>query len=274
MGADIIKRALCYPIKLIAQNAGVNGSVVMNEVMKNLDRPVSLEPGWKLGVLGCIGNCKPHPLEKHGFISHVVASGHCRPCMRGGRHSLPTASEVSGTTAGIRVTSFARLSLCPALPVAAAINQWLGAYAIPSATPNRSINFTLINACSTTVTTPPRTALRTSWRQASSTPPRWSGEWPERLARHATRSGKFGADGSTNHTVHLGALHVLPVPGPGRTGIPTVPGHARTPPPPHIVTTTTTTPPPSSPPAFAAAPWRTPCRWPRPSCWRTWWSPS
>ncbi|PNW70983.1 hypothetical protein CHLRE_17g741450v5 [Chlamydomonas reinhardtii] len=39
MGADIIKRALCYPIKLIAQNAGVNGSVVMNEVMKNLDRP-------------------------------------------------------------------------------------------------------------------------------------------------------------------------------------------------------------------------------------------
>jgi hypothetical protein len=32
MGADIIKRALNYPIKLIANNAGVNGSVVMQKV--------------------------------------------------------------------------------------------------------------------------------------------------------------------------------------------------------------------------------------------------
>lgn len=39
MGADIIKRALSYPIKLIATNAGVNGSVVMQRVMDNIDTP-------------------------------------------------------------------------------------------------------------------------------------------------------------------------------------------------------------------------------------------
>ena len=39
MGADIIKRALSYPIKLIANNAGTNGSVVMQKVMDNIDLP-------------------------------------------------------------------------------------------------------------------------------------------------------------------------------------------------------------------------------------------
>ncbi|KAK9815213.1 hypothetical protein WJX72_000058 [[Myrmecia] bisecta] len=33
VGADIVKRALGYPLKLIANNAGVNGSVVMQKVM-------------------------------------------------------------------------------------------------------------------------------------------------------------------------------------------------------------------------------------------------
>lgn len=33
MGADIIRRALTYPLKLIAHNAGVNGSVVMQKVI-------------------------------------------------------------------------------------------------------------------------------------------------------------------------------------------------------------------------------------------------
>ncbi|PNH08847.1 RuBisCO large subunit-binding protein subunit beta-2 [Tetrabaena socialis] len=39
MGADIIKRALSYPIKLIANNAGVNGSVVMQNVMDHIEQP-------------------------------------------------------------------------------------------------------------------------------------------------------------------------------------------------------------------------------------------
>ena len=32
VGADIVKRALSYPLKLIAKNAGVNGSVVIEKV--------------------------------------------------------------------------------------------------------------------------------------------------------------------------------------------------------------------------------------------------
>ncbi|XP_064997431.1 ruBisCO large subunit-binding protein subunit beta, chloroplastic-like [Musa acuminata AAA Group] len=35
VGADIVKRALGYPLKLIAKNAGVNGSVVMEKVLAN-----------------------------------------------------------------------------------------------------------------------------------------------------------------------------------------------------------------------------------------------
>ncbi len=38
VGADIVKRALTYPIKLIGSNAGVNGSVVMQKVIEN-DNP-------------------------------------------------------------------------------------------------------------------------------------------------------------------------------------------------------------------------------------------
>jgi chaperonin GroEL (HSP60 family) len=39
MGADIIKRALSYPVKLIANNAGTNGSVVMQRLIDNIDIP-------------------------------------------------------------------------------------------------------------------------------------------------------------------------------------------------------------------------------------------
>ncbi|KAF5841332.1 chaperonin 60B2 [Dunaliella salina] len=39
LGADIIKKALAYPLRLIANNAGVNGSVVMSKVMENLNTP-------------------------------------------------------------------------------------------------------------------------------------------------------------------------------------------------------------------------------------------
>ncbi|XP_071692000.1 ruBisCO large subunit-binding protein subunit beta, chloroplastic-like [Rutidosis leptorrhynchoides] len=35
VGADIVKRALCYPMKLIAKNAGVNGSVVIEKVLSS-----------------------------------------------------------------------------------------------------------------------------------------------------------------------------------------------------------------------------------------------
>ncbi|KAK1358328.1 RuBisCO large subunit-binding protein subunit beta, chloroplastic [Heracleum sosnowskyi] len=38
VGADIVKRALSYPMKLIAKNAGVNGSVVIEKVLTNDDQ--------------------------------------------------------------------------------------------------------------------------------------------------------------------------------------------------------------------------------------------
>lgn len=33
MGADIVRKALSYPLKLISFNAGVNGSVVMDKIL-------------------------------------------------------------------------------------------------------------------------------------------------------------------------------------------------------------------------------------------------
>lgn len=38
LGADIIKKALSYPLKLIANNAGVNGSVVQQKVLDNIEQ--------------------------------------------------------------------------------------------------------------------------------------------------------------------------------------------------------------------------------------------
>ena len=40
VGADIVKRALGYPLKLIANNAGVNGSVVMQKVLDSGDERI------------------------------------------------------------------------------------------------------------------------------------------------------------------------------------------------------------------------------------------
>lgn len=37
IGADIVQKAFSYPLRLIAENAGVNGSVVMQKVLENSD---------------------------------------------------------------------------------------------------------------------------------------------------------------------------------------------------------------------------------------------
>lgn len=50
VGADIVKRALSYPLKLIAKNAGVNGSVVSEKVCEKL----SLSYGEIIVVGSCI----------------------------------------------------------------------------------------------------------------------------------------------------------------------------------------------------------------------------
>ena len=43
MGADIVRKALPYALKLIAYNAGTNGSVVMDKVLAKED---NLRWGW------------------------------------------------------------------------------------------------------------------------------------------------------------------------------------------------------------------------------------
>jgi len=37
VGAEIVRRSLGYPLKLIANNAGVNGSVVQQKVLESSD---------------------------------------------------------------------------------------------------------------------------------------------------------------------------------------------------------------------------------------------
>ena len=72
MGADIIKRALSYPIKLIANNAGTNGSVVMQRVMDNIDQPVR-------GRRGCVGGggvcCKFQPKRNQTKLKRAQHRG-------------------------------------------------------------------------------------------------------------------------------------------------------------------------------------------------------
>lgn len=43
MGAEIFKKALSYPTRLIAKNAGTNGNIVIEKVLIN-DNVSSLEP--------------------------------------------------------------------------------------------------------------------------------------------------------------------------------------------------------------------------------------
>ncbi|BFG34956.1 hypothetical protein CerSpe_212300 [Prunus speciosa] len=43
VGADIVKRALSYPLKLIAKNAGVNGSIVSEKLYRNGSHGVDIE---------------------------------------------------------------------------------------------------------------------------------------------------------------------------------------------------------------------------------------
>lgn len=65
IGADIVRKALSYPLKLIANNAGVNGSVVVQKVgacKPALSAPFDfLEPLSRSGVQGAAGHLSYHP---------------------------------------------------------------------------------------------------------------------------------------------------------------------------------------------------------------------
>ena len=52
VGAEIVRRSLGYPLKLIANNAGVNGSVVQQKVLESSDPNVgyNASTGGQLGI--------------------------------------------------------------------------------------------------------------------------------------------------------------------------------------------------------------------------------
>ncbi|PQM41815.1 hypothetical protein Pyn_09347 [Prunus yedoensis var. nudiflora] len=55
VGADIVKRALSYPLKLIAKNAGINGSVVSEKsctIMAAMVWTLKVDPAGKFAWNG------------------------------------------------------------------------------------------------------------------------------------------------------------------------------------------------------------------------------
>ncbi|KAK9078334.1 hypothetical protein SSX86_002391 [Deinandra increscens subsp. villosa] len=71
VGADIVKRALGYPMKLIAKNAGVNGSVVIEKVLAS--------DNYKFGYNAATG--KYEDLMASGIIDPTKASPVVRCCL-------------------------------------------------------------------------------------------------------------------------------------------------------------------------------------------------
>lgn len=88
MGADIIKRALTYPLKLIASNAGTNGSVVMQKVMDNT--AANIHYGYNAATdtfedLMEAGIIDPTKVSQRSIRGADVTAW-VRACVRGGRH--------------------------------------------------------------------------------------------------------------------------------------------------------------------------------------------
>ena len=62
VGADIVRRALGYPLKLIANNAGTNGSVVMQKVLDAADQNIGYNAATGVCCLMC---CCVVPAVRH-----------------------------------------------------------------------------------------------------------------------------------------------------------------------------------------------------------------
>ena len=71
VGAEIVRKALSYPLRLIANNAGVNGSVVQQRVLENLDRSIGYNAATDkyedLMQAGIIDPTKVRPLPKNNL---------------------------------------------------------------------------------------------------------------------------------------------------------------------------------------------------------------
>ena len=78
VGAEIVKRALGYPLKLIASNAGVNGSVVMQKVMDHADKNVGYNAATgayeDLMAAGIIDPTKVAPQHVFGACGQIKLS--------------------------------------------------------------------------------------------------------------------------------------------------------------------------------------------------------
>ena len=61
VGAEIVRRSLGYPLKLIANNAGVNGSVVQQKVLESSDPNVgyNASTGRQLDTAHIRHLCRP-----------------------------------------------------------------------------------------------------------------------------------------------------------------------------------------------------------------------
>ena len=104
VGAEIVKRALGYPLKLIASNAGVNGSVVMQKVMDHADKNVGYNAATgayeDLMAAGIIDPTKVGPRHfsgknvnrvrvVHYVCACMVTMMHCHAPLQSGRR-VPT----------------------------------------------------------------------------------------------------------------------------------------------------------------------------------------
>ncbi|KAK2437948.1 TCP-1/cpn60 chaperonin family protein [Trifolium repens] len=91
VGADIVKRALSYPLKLIAKNAGVNGNVVSEKVLSNDDT--------RYGYNAAIG--KYEDLMSAGIIDPTKRNGNKFRAHHGyvrGMGLGPTPSQINGSS--------------------------------------------------------------------------------------------------------------------------------------------------------------------------------
>ncbi len=77
VGAEIVRKALSYPLRLIANNAGVNGSVVQQRVLENLDRSIGYNAATDkyedLMQAGIIDPTKVRPLpDKDSWLEQTT----------------------------------------------------------------------------------------------------------------------------------------------------------------------------------------------------------
>lgn len=94
MGAEIVRKALSYPLRLIANNAGVNGSVVQQRVLENLDRGFGYNAATDkyedLMQAGIIDPTKVRPYQKRSSDINSDISVSQFSLDKGGRARLVT----------------------------------------------------------------------------------------------------------------------------------------------------------------------------------------